>query len=376
MGNEALFQQRAERIEKAIRHQPVDQIPTVFIGTAFAPRWMGMTQAQFMTDPDAAIDVTIAAMARLGDIDGINLWPVGYHAINLSTIWLSKVLIPGRDLPDDALWQVVEKETMSVEDYDTIAQGGWQPFLESFLPKVVDMEMFQAHMAWIMNSFPHELDKFKAAGYAPVVSAITTIPFEMLCGGRSMSRFFMDLYREPARVRAALEVMVPAMIENAVGACALSGVPRVWVGGWRSASAMLAPKIWDEFVWSHLRTIALALIDKGITPVLHWDQDWTRDLARLKELPAKSVVLNPDGMTDVRKAKELLGDHVAIMGDLPSSILTTGTPDDVYKYIEALVRDIGPTGLILCPGCDGPIDAKPENFEAFAAASREFGRVS
>jgi uroporphyrinogen-III decarboxylase len=375
MGDEALYQQRADRIEKAIRYEPVDQIPTLFMGTAFAPRWMGMSEAQFMMDPDGAVDVTLAAMARLGDIEGMNLWPVGYHAVNLSSIWLSKVLMPGRDLPDDALWQVVERETMTVDDYDTIVNDGWQSFLESFLPKVLDMEMFQAHMDWIVNSFPHELEKFKAAGYATVASAITTTPFEVLCGARSMNSFFMDLYREPARVKAALDVMVPAMIDNAVGACALSGVPRVWIGGWRSASAMLNPKLWNEFVWPHYYEIAMALIDKGITPVLHWDQDWTRDLARLRELPARSCVLNPDGMTDIRKAKELLDGHMAIMGDLPASILTAGTPDDVRRYMEALVRDVGPDGLLLCPGCDGPIDSKPENFEALAAAGREFGRA-
>ncbi len=376
MANEALYEKRLDRIEKAIRCEPVDQIPTVFMGHAFAPRWMGMTTAQFMTDPDAAVDVTIAALSRLGDVDGVNLWPAGYHAILLTITWLSKVLIPGRDLPDDALWQVVEKEMMTVEDYDTIAAQGFQPFLESFLPKVTDMEMFQAHMTWIMNEFPKELGKFRAAGYVPMSCAVATIPFELLCGGRSMNSFYMDLYREPARVKAALDAMLPTMIENAVGACALSGVPRIWLGGWRSASAMLSPHLWDEFVWPYYRDMALALIDQGITPILHWDQDWTRDLARLKELPAKSCILNPDGMTDIRKAHELLDGHMAIMGDLPAAILSAGTPDDVSRYIEALVRDVGPTGLILCPGCDGPIDSKPENFEAFVAASREFGRQS
>jgi uroporphyrinogen-III decarboxylase len=376
MASEALYQQRADRIEKAIRCEPVDQIPTLFMGQAFAPRWMGLTTAQYCTDPEGACDATLGALVRLGDVDGINLWSVGYHTVNLSTLWLSKVLLPGKDLPDDALWQVVERETMTVDDYDTIARDGWQPFVESFLPKVVDMEMFQAHMDWLVNSYPKQLVKFKAAGYVPIVGGITTIPFEVLCGGRSMNSFFMDLYREPARVKAAIDAMVPAMIENAIAACALSGVPRAWIGGWRSASAMLAPKLWDEFVWPYYYAISMALIDEGITPVLHWDQDWTRDLARLKELPARSCILNPDGMTDVRKAKEILDGHMAIMGDLPAAVLSAGDPDDVSRYVEALVRDVGPEGLLLCPGCDGPIDSKPENFEAFVAAGREFGRVS
>jgi len=93
------------------------------------------------------------------------------------------------------------------------------------------------------------------------------------------------------------------------------------------------------------------------------------------KLPAKKCVLNPDGMTDIRKAKENLGDHMAVMGDMPAQLFATDTPDDVYKYIRDLIKDVGPTGLILCPGCDAPANTKPENMEAFVAASHEFGSI-
>ncbi len=66
---------------------------------------------------------------------------------------------------------------------------------------------------------------------------------------------------------------------------------------------------------------------------------------------------------------------MSIMGDVSATTFATGTPDDIYKYVEELVRDVGPTGLLLCPGCDGPINTKPENMEAFVAASREYGVV-
>jgi uroporphyrinogen-III decarboxylase len=61
------------------------------------------------------------------------------------------------------------------------------------------------------------------------------------------------------------------------------------------------------------------------------------------------------------------------MGDVPSSLLAAGEPQQVRDYVRGLIRDLGPTGLLLCPGCDAPINARPENMEAFAQASREFG---
>ena len=51
-----------------------------------------------------------------------------------------------------------------------------------------------------------------------------------------------------------------------------------------------------------------------------------------------------------------------------TSLLSEGSPDEVYAYVRKLVRDVGPTGLILCPGCDAPLNSKPEDMQAFVAA--------
>jgi uroporphyrinogen-III decarboxylase len=173
-------------------------------------------------------------------------------------------------------------------------------------------------------------------------------------------------------VRRALHAGVD-LIRAGLETARRSGVPAVWVGGWRAASAMLSPKMWNEFVFPYYLELVHQLAERDVVSVLHFDHDWTRDLSRLRELPARRCILNLDGWTDIRRAKEILGDHMAIMGDVPAPLLATGTPDDVYGYVRDLARDVGPTGLILCPGCDAPIDAKPGNMQAFVAASLDFG---
>lgn len=109
-------------------------------------------------------------------------------------------------------------------------------------------------------------------------------------------------------------------------------------------------------------------LDAGITPILHFDSDWTRDLARFKDFPKGKIILELDGMTNIFKAKEILGDTMCIMGDVPPALLTLGTPDEVHKYCRKLIEEIGPTGFILHPGCDIPIDAKLENVQAMVAS--------
>jgi uroporphyrinogen-III decarboxylase len=262
---------------------------------------------------------------------------------------------------------------MKPEDYEVILDKGWPVFLEKYYPRVIDTNELNESRAWIRANIENVKQKCREHGYVPISFGGTSIPFEYLCGGRSMSRFYIDLYRNKEKVKEVMDQMMPHMIQEDVETAELSGISAVWVGGWRSASSLIAPRIWDSLVFPYFLELVQALADKGIVSVLHFDQDWTRDLARFNELPAKMCLLNTDGMTDLRKAKEILGDHMAIMGDVPSNLLCSGTPDDTFNYVRELIRDVGPTGLILCPGCDAPISANPENMKAMLAASREFG---
>jgi uroporphyrinogen-III decarboxylase len=264
---------------------------------------------------------------------------------------------------------------MTVDDYDTIIERGLLAFLAEYMPRVIDPADLQAHATWMGNNLSDVVRRCRERGYVPVSGGGTTIPFECLCGGRSMEEFFLDLCRIPDKVKAALDAMQPALIQIGVDAARRSGVPAVWVGGWRAASAMLSPIMWNEFVFPYYVDMVTQLAENDIVSVLHFDHDWTRDLARLRELPARRCILNLDGWTDIRRAKEILGDHMAIMGDVPAPLLSTGTPDNVYAHVRDLARDVGPTGLILCPGCDAPIDARPENMQAFVTASLECGSV-
>lgn len=373
----ALWQERFERIKKAINLEPVDRPPVIYMGVAFAPRYMGMSIADFCEDPEAALNVTLAAMDKIGGWDGANLPGGGRITPALTSMWLSRLLVPGRDLPSDSLWQVKEAEVLTVEDYDTILNKGWSAFLQEYLPRVIDLHEFMDFVHWNMQNAQRRWELYRDKGYVIVCDAAVnvTIPFEYLCGGRSMTKFFFDLYRMPDKVQAVMDVILEDLLAQIKAAPRPAGIGGTWLGGWRAASAMVAPKLWDRFVWPYYLKLVEALVDQGITPVLHWDQDWTRDLVRLQELPAKKCILNPDGMTDVKKFKELVGDRMAMMGDVPASMLAAGTPDDVHAYVEDLIQTFGGTGLLVCPGCDAPINARPENMQAIVDTVHSHDKV-
>jgi uroporphyrinogen-III decarboxylase len=378
---EALYQERLARIKKAIACEPVDRVPVIFQGTAFAPRYMGMTLAEYVNDPFASQDATIGAMEKVGDVDGINVVAVSGKT-NAGQMGLQKRKMPGRELPEDSLWQVVESEVMKVEDYDTVIDKGWDAFVEAAIPRIMSEREIAAakeNRAWVVAHHNQEVQKFRNHGY-PIIAeggGPGMVPMENFAGARSLPKFIMDLYRIPDKVIAATERGMSDAKKSFSRMTIDAKHPGLgmWVGGWRGAPSFLSPKLFNKFFWPYFRTIVEWTVDKGLVPVLHLDQDWTRELSRLLELPPKKCLLNPDGMTDLRKFRQIVGDRMAVMGDIPAQLFSLGAPDDIYKYVRDLIRDIGPTGLLLAPGCDAPYNAKPENVEAFVAAGHEYGSV-
>ena len=146
-----------------------------------------------------------------------------------------------------------------------------------------------------------------------------------------------------------------------------------WVGGWRAAPELMSHDIWMEYCWPYLKKLAEAAVERGVMCFLHFDSCWDRELEMLKELPARSCVLMTDSTTDLRLAREKLGDHMCLMGDVPSSMLAFSTPNEVYNYVTKLIDDIGhDTGLIVSSGCDCPLNAKPENADAMIQATIDY----
>lgn len=360
-----LLEQRKKRIADAVALRTPDRVPCVPLGDAFAARVVGVTIADFCTKPEVALPTMIKAFTSLGEIDGIQ--HASYNVSALSTIWLSKVKWPGRDLPVDELWQVEEQELMTPADYDAIIADGWGPWLGGFIERAGLGPEFELFGQWA-GTLPDAFKAWDAVGIPVLSPLIFTIPYEYFCGGRSLRAFILDLHRNPDKVQAAMDATMPALIETMRGVMGALGVTGVWLGGWRSASEFLSPKLWERFVLPYYKQMVDVVVEAGVTPILHFDSNWTRDLSYFKEFPKGKCVLSLDGMTDIYKAKEILGGHMCLMGDVPPRMLTLGTPDEVHEYSSKLVRDIGPSGFILAQGCDIPPDAKPENVAAMIAA--------
>lgn len=360
-----LYTERLNRIKSAVALEKPDRVPVVPLGDSFMANIVGVKLSDFCMKPEVALDTMIKGFELWGNADGIQ--HASYNVGLLSYLWLSKVDRPGIELPENKLWQVTEHELMTREGYDVIINRGFNNFLQEFYLNNLDDLM--SRLGPFFGSFPEAMKAWVDRGVVPLSPVVVTIPYENFCGGRSMVAFLKDLYKIPDKVQAAMDAAMPDILESTRQAARGFKPVGMWVGGWRAASEFLSPKLWERFVWPYYKQLVQAVLDEGVIPVLHFDSNWTRDLEYLLELPKAKCVLSLDGATDIYKAKEVLGRHMCIMGDVPPAMLTLGTPDEVYNYSQKLINDIGPTGFILAQGCCIPPDAKLENVKAMVAAA-------
>lgn len=364
---EQLLGERMGRLHTAVALGAPDRVPLSLVMDAFAAKTMGVKMSDFVKDVDVAGQAMLSTMELLGDVDSIQF--ATYPPAVLGMLWLSPVRLPGRDLPEDSLWQMDEQVRITPEDYDRIINEGWSPWFGEYIGRYLG-EAAAAGQA-LQEAGPRWVGEYMKRGYVVFSPMMVDHPFEHLCGGRSVKEFMLDLYHVPDKVQAAMDVMMAEKRELTRHTVQAIGPIGYWVGGWRTAPEFLSRKLWDRFVWPYLKELVEIVAGEGGIPVLHFDANWDREIERLKELPKAKCVLALDGKTDIFKAKQILDGHMCILGDVPPAMLTLGTPDEVRAYCRRLITEIGPGGFILAQGCAIPPDAKLENVKAMVAAVQE-----
>ena len=363
---EYLLDKRLNRILRAVELKKPDRIPVVLEYSGFAACVTDTPMAEFASSPVKATDTMIKAYHMIGDGDAVNYG--SFYPYWLCFGYGAKVKVPGVDLPDNEIWQVLETELMVPEDYDRILDSGWPDYFQRFMEERILNDVPQKLWPW-----RQEIMDVKGAWGAhgvPVLSGgDVTTPIELLWGSRSITKFVRDMFKIPGKVEAVMDAIVPHLARGPCRRAKKLGYPAVWVGGWRSAPSMLSPGMWERFVWPYFSRLVNEIVGEGLIAILHLDSNWDRELAKFLELPKGKCIMATDGMTNLFKAKKILGGHMCLMGDVPATLQCLGHPDEVHKYCTRLIRNLGPEGFILQSGCDIAPNAKLENIRAMVYAA-------
>lgn len=372
-----------ERIETAIRLGKPDRVPVVPIIDFFAAGYGGISQKEMFFDvkkADRAVEIT---MRDLGRIDGQSLTYAGFGKA-LRFFFPRPPRIPGVDgVPESEGFQFVEESVMSPDEYKDIEEEGpfrWlikktcegKPQYQGISGKINFLYM----LANVAPQLKMSIRRLRSLGVESLVGyniAFTPLEFISLFL-RSFSDLVLDMFRRPDELKAASRALLQPMQLQGLALVKLTGVKRVFMGGARTSASFIGPRQFEEFALPEWIATTEYFVSHGITPILHMDSEWAPFFPYLKELPKRKCVLNLDGTSDIFKAKEMLGDHMCIMGDVPASLLKLGEPQEVDEYCRRLISELGADGgFILSSGCTIPYDAKPENVKAMLASVHRYG---
>lgn len=289
-----------------------------------------------------------------------------------------KVLIPGRDLGDNELFQFQEQELMSQEDYDLIIEkgfGAWQmPFVASIQsPPITGPLMIpRTVIGFIKSGIEAKMNKkFWDKKNIPLMFHSGTAPaFDTFSMSRSLEEFFYDLYDEPDKVKAAMDRATPDIIATAINSVKSSGGDRIAIFAMRSSATFISTDMFEEFAWPYLKQMIEAFHAAGITSVVHADGNWLPMIPYFKEVPKGSCIIELDGATDIEKAYEIIKGYQVLRGDMPATILSFGTEEETKAYCDKLINLAMGGGFIIGSGCEVPMNAKLENMKIFMSCTQ------
>lgn len=361
------YNERLTRIQKAIALEEPDRTPIHLDGPGFIKYGdPSAVLADHIRRPEWAEDAFFKSREILPEIDTAPL-PGFKHAV-MGAMWFSETKLPGRELSEDSLWQIDEVGPMTEADYDTIVNKGW---------KALSGELLFGRLGYTPEQLAPNMEKMTATAKRTTDAGLVTIPslmlpllpFELISSARSVSKFYRDLHRIPEKVIAAMDVVMEDLLEGVKTQIKAVNPLAVFIGGQRATGEFLNLKMFEKLYWPYNQKAAEAIIGEGSTVWFHCDSNWDANVPYFTEFPKGKCVFDPDGLTDIFKAKEILGDNMCITGDVHPSLLAIGTPDEVYNYARKIKEEIGPKGFIMNSGCSVPPNASLANIKALIAAA-------
>ncbi len=313
----------------------------------------------------------------------------------------------GLDVPSV---QFMEAEYMKDDEYDALMRDPSDFFLRTYLPRVcgaleplrmmspatdmvevVNLVQFmplaspemQAMLQRLMD-IGKEYQRFvqvmatsgppaAACGYPGTFGAFCKAPFDTIGDTlRGTQPILKDMYRRPDKLLEALDVVADITINSVLKSPNIGNVFQITYPLHKGADGWMSQKQFDTFYWPSLKKVMDAFIKEGLVQHMFAEGGYNTRLESINEFPKGAVTWYFD-KTDMKKAKQMLGNKCSIQGNVPTSLLVTGNPADVKEYCRKLIEDCGKGGAyLLCAGAI-PENPKLDNLRAMMAAVREYG---
>jgi len=405
---ERLYYEREKRVTDVIELRTPDRVPLIPRFNFFPAAYTGMTAEELMYDPDK-IGESYWKVLQDFEPDMIENPYVKLMGPVLDALDCKQARWPGRNLPSNLPFQFIEREYMKAEEYDVflsdpsdfIVRRLWPRIFGALkglekLPPIHNIVSYSVGMGTAFGSLEvaEALDalrrvseesrktvsyiqtfaqKSKEKGFPMDSDSLTQAPFDLLADFfRGSKGIMLDMYRRPELVLKACEKVLPFLLERALLPARATGNPRVFIPLHWGMDGFLSREQYLKFYWPTLRELMMAMIKEGLYPCPFFEGEYMSRLDIIRDMPPGKACYKFESV-DMVKAREVLGEGIALRGGVPVSLLVTGTPDQVKEHVRRLIDTVAKWGAFIIDASTILDDAKPENVRALFDAAREFG---
>ncbi len=409
---EQLYAERDKRVMDTIHMKIPDMVPVQVSPAYFPAGYTGISNEAAYYDYDAWLEAYKKTLLDFKPdvVQTYSFFPGTVYEI----LGPKNVRWPGHGVPSNHSHQSVELEVMKEDEYDVLLDDPTDFLWRIFMPRAYnELEAFENFprlgglgrgfgfntvpvlaqalaqpeiaeaiaklqeagrelIKWQpkMMAFNDELEKL---GFPMYNRAGAGAPFDLISDFiRGMRGSMLDLYRHPDKIHEVCERIVPGMISGGVAMVKASGNPRVFMALHRGADGFMSLPQFEEFYWPYLLRVIKGLIEEDCTPCIFFEGNYDARIEYLFDIPEGKALAHFDS-TDMFRAKEILGDHICFRGNVPASILQTGTPDDVKACVKELIDKVGKNGGLMVSSRSSLDEVKPENLHAMIDFSHEYG---
>jgi hypothetical protein len=407
---EKLYKERVTRFIKTIKLEEPDRVP-VFLPTGnFPAYWGGSSFRELMYDYQKGHRIWKKYMVAFGDMDifsGPSFIPCGPIAEAIPSLTQK---LPGLGLPEDApMNQFVEGEYMMADEYDKYMLDPTDYNLRIMMPRTTPlfapfkrlppmraimgnywlmaladpeirqifeklMSLTDAQVRWQLAGM--EINNYiRAQGYPSLWGGglMAGAPFDHFADAlRGTRGIAMDMHRQPEKLHQAMERFLQWTITSNIKDFPMSASPICMMPLHKGDDTFMSDKQFAEFYWPYLRRLLLAMINEGLVPMPFAEGKYNHRLKQIADTPPSGVVWWFD-QTDMKEAKRVLGGICCIAGNVPTSVMMTGTVKQVKEYCRKLIEDCAPGGGFILAGGAHIDKGRIENLKAMMEAAREYG---
>ena len=403
------YKARATRMIKAIKLEVPDRVPVHLAANSFIAYNDGHTLKDMLYNYDFIYPAWKKFLEEFeqdsNDAPGFFSARVYEILGNVVTKW------PGGGLPDNATLQnFVEKEYMKPEEYDLFMNNQFDFGARYFTPrtwtafeplaKLAPLNSYQGLPQQLMRvcldpEFQKMFEKIQEAakeqakwgkvigecaelsresGFPPLAGGGFLAPFDTVADMlRGTHGSVMDMYRQPEKLLESLEVIADHTIQNTVAMAANSKSPICFVPMHKGDDSFMSIKQFEKFYWPTFRKVIEGVSAQGLVPMMIIDGSYNEHrLKIISELP-KSCCMWTMEKTDMFKAKDILGGHACISGNVTAAMLYTRKPQEIKDYCKKLIEYCGKGGGYILSLGSGIDKCDPANLHAIVEAADEYG---